>query len=42
MVKNGYYRNEGLGLTWDCIEVFWFALFITIYKNSVYNDLNKT
>ena len=28
MVKNGYCGNEGLGLAWDCIEVFQVALFI--------------
>ena len=35
MIKNGYYGNEGLGLAWDCIEVFQVALFITTIRTQI-------
>ena len=36
MVKNRYYGNEGLGLAWDCIEVFYVVLFITTTGSILY------
>ena len=39
MVKKGHYKNESLGLVWDCVKVRQVGLFITTW-DCYYFELN--